>query len=215
MKKKVSILVGDRFGRLVVTDIANVGTIKHPKHTCTCDCGVVVIVSRGGLHDGSTKSCGCLRKESATAASTTHGKSGLPEYKVWKSMNDRTGNPNNWAWDRYGGRGIKACDEWRSFDRFITDMGQRPSPNSQLDRIDNDLGYSKENCRWVTRKENMRNTSVNIVATFNGETKTVREWAETHGRSAAAVAGRLRRGWDMERALSTPESRSNKRPRNL
>lgn len=90
------------------------------------------------------------------------GVSGLrwPEYSVWNSMKQRCHNPMNPAYSHYGGRGITVCDEWRaSFQTFINQVGRRPAPGMQLDRIDNNRGYVPDNVRWVTREMNMQNRS--------------------------------------------------------
>lgn len=88
---------------------------------------------------------------------TTHGKWKTPEYSIWSSMKARCSNKNHNYFHLYGGRGIKVCKKWEKFEAFIKDMGERPSKDYTLDRIDNDKGYSPKNCRWATGEEQMCN----------------------------------------------------------
>lgn len=126
----------------------------------------------------------------------------LPEYVVWKSMRTRCNNPNTLSWKRYGGRGIKVCERWNSYDTFLSDMGQRPSPNHTLDRRDNAQGYDPSNCRWATRKEQSENTRRNRWITAFGKTRTIIEWEKTIGVSHGAILRRLSLGAAPEQALS-------------
>lgn len=88
-----------------------------------------------------------------------HHMMGTPEYRSWMAMNQRCNYPGIINYHRYGGRGIKVCDRWKSFVLFLEDMGKKPFPKAQIDRIDNDGNYEPNNCRWVTQKENARNKS--------------------------------------------------------
>lgn len=129
---------------------------------CRCDCGNQKIISLAELKRGTTKSCGCWNSEVQSSFmidySTKHGKSNTPEYSIWKGMKERCNNPKNKSYHNYGGRGIKVFDRWLdSFENFINDMGERPSKNHQLDRINNDGNYEPSNCKWSTRSENTIN----------------------------------------------------------
>lgn len=103
----------------------------------------------------------------------------------------------------YVGRGIGVCEEWRNFENFVRDMGERPR-GMTLDRIDNDAGYSKENCRWATPKQQMNNTRRNRYITFRGETKTVAQWADALSIPVGILRSRLDRGWDVVDAMTRP-----------
>ncbi|MBD2076323.1 hypothetical protein H6F86_21050 [Phormidium sp. FACHB-592] len=142
-------------------------------------------------------------------------------YSIWDLMIKRCYDPSYGNWIRYGGRGIKVCDRWlNSFEAFVSDMGDRPSPEYSLDRTDNNADYTPENCRWATAKEQGRNKRNNRLITINGETKCLSEWAESFGISASVVYQRLRSGWDFQTALKAPvqtlfSSIGRKKPRRL
>lgn len=174
-----------------------------------CDCG--------GEYEGYsfsakvTQHCGCLTESRRSAMNVKHGMAGSREYKVWAAMKDRCGNPDNKHYARYGGRGLRVCDEWiDSFETFILDMGPRGAGMS-IERIDNSLGYFASNCRWATRKEQQNNRECNRVLSVNGEKRTLKQWSEAMGICHETIRGRLRRGWPVERAVSQP---ANPRHRN-
>lgn len=134
-----------------------------------------------------------------------HGLSYRHEYRVWQTMRLRCTDPEHPAFDNYGGRGITVCDRWlNSPAAFIEDMGPRPSPAHEIDRIDNDRGYEPGNCRWVTRSENCRNRRSNRLLTFDGETLSLAEWCERRGMPSDTVRKRLEAGWPVDRALTAP-----------
>lgn len=131
------------------------------------------------------------------------------EYNAWHSMIARCHRKSSQYYRHYGGRGIKVCQRWRaSYEAFLHDMGRRPH-GLELDRIDNDGDYAPGNCRWATAVENMRNRRCTRRLTFNGETKCLIEWAESHGLSYSTLKDRLERGWSAEKALTTKVGRSN------
>ena len=134
-----------------------------------------------------------------------HGLSYTPEYRCWQAMRLRCHEPGHHAFKDYGARGIEVCPEWRDNPaRFLADMGRKPSPKHELDRIDNNRGYSPENCRWVTRDLNSRNRRSNRWIEFMGERKTLIEWSICMGVSADTITKRLDAGWSPEQALNTP-----------
>ena len=195
-------LTGKVFARLTVLGEAEPrGPIRHWR--VICECGTEKVVAQASLRGGCTKSCGCLQREKAAAAHTTHGLSDHPLYAAWGWMRTRCRNPNFIEYDRYGGRGIKVCERWGEFTAFLEDMGPTFRPGLSLDRIDNDGDYEPGNCRWVTQKTQCRNTRRNRTITCMGETKCVAEWAEHLNISPYTLYGRLNRGWCVTRTLIT------------
>jgi hypothetical protein len=116
-------------------------------------------------------------------------------------MRERCGRPTHPAWENYGGRGITVSERWGSFENFFADMGERPSPKHELDRINNDGGYGPGNCRWATPKENNRNRRDNRFITLDGMTLTIAEWAERTGQRYDTIHHRMRRGQTEEQAI--------------
>ena len=125
------------------------------------------------------------------------------EYGIWQGIKSRCRLKTNHAYARYGGRGIDVCDEWfDSYLEFLRDMGPRPSLKHSVDRIDNHKGYSKENCRWATRKEQGRNKCNNRILTHNGKTQPLSVWVEETGLTDGTIDSRIRRGWTVDEALT-------------
>lgn len=132
-----------------------------------------------------------------------HGMSHTKFYKRWKSMMSRCNIPTHQVYHNYGGRGITVCERWHKFTNFMDDMYDGFDECLQLDRIDNNKGYSKENCRWVTHKENSRNRRTTRF--YKGETATEASWRIAG--NSQIVLDRLCKGWSLERAFTTPKLR--------
>jgi len=137
-----------------------------------------------------------------------HGMSNTPEYKTWASMVHRCTNEKVPSYKYYGGRGIGVCERWLDFLSFYEDMGDRPD-GMTLDRIDNNGDYEPENCRWATRKQQAKNKRPKKQATLthNGESLTVKQWAERLGVKPSTIHQRIKSGWPIEKTLSTPAER--------
>ena len=152
-------------------------------------------------------SCGCMQVELVNAANRTHGMTRTPTYKSWRSMLERCENKNHRHFSNYGGRGIEVCEKWKSFDGFLSDMGVRPD-GMTLDRIDSNLGYSKENCRWATKTQQSRNKRSSRFLTIGQQSKTVSEWAEHENAVCEnTIHTRLAAGWSHEDAVFKPVRR--------
>lgn len=184
-------LTGQRFGRWTVLAYAGHDKYRASYWQCRCDCGNTKRVRGGDMRRGKSICCG-----------RTHGKWGCPSHNSWSDMIQRCANPNKAGHANYGGRGITVCGRWRKFENFYADMGDRTA-GLTLDRVDNDKGYSPENCRWATRRQQNRNSRHNRRLSLNGRTQCVAAWAEELGIKGCTLRKRLRLGWSTKRALTT------------
>lgn len=201
-------LTGERFDRLVVTRKAGKVYGTQVLWECACSCGATVKTTTQRLKSGHTKSCGCLSKDRATK----HGMHNTSEYRIWQQAKERCHNPKKTSYARYGGRGIFMVPEWRAdFQRFFRDMGPRPSTEHTLERVDNDGPYAPWNCVWATKETQYRNRRQNVWLEFGGETLCQKDWCRRYNLDEATFAARLKRGWTLERALTTPAQKQRGR----
>jgi hypothetical protein len=133
-----------------------------------------------------------------------------PERAAWHNMRQRCQNPKNPEYKNYGARGITVCERWSSFERFLEDMGPRPSPRHSLDRYpNNDGNYEPDNCEWRTAVEQLNNLRKNRWVTWNGRTLTTAQWGRETGINGSTIASRLDRGWTVQRALTQRHSHTH------
>ena len=185
-----------KFGRLTA-----IGPVRRDERCkiywlVICQCGTESVVHSDSLVRGLTKSCGCLQAEVTSAMSYKHGMGSTPEYKAWEGMKQRCENQNEPEYKNYGQRGIRV--EYESFMQFFADVGNRPSPKHTIDRADNDGNYAPGNCRWATRKEQMRNYRGNINITHRGKTQCIAAWSEETGVSYTTIRDRYRKDWPLD-----------------
>lgn len=192
-------LCGARSGKLTAIRPAGVRG-GHVQWLAKCDCGNETIVRGARIKSGEVRSCGCIVGKCGPG----HGYCGTPTYSTWHSMIGRCGNPNDPSYGRYGGAGVKVCARWRKFENFLADMGERPSLSHSIDRIDSKRGYTRENCRWASHVEQNNNLKSNVRLKFRGREQTLMQWSRELRLSDYAIRNRLRNGWTVERALSTP-----------
>ncbi len=188
-------LTGQRFGKLLVLNECD-----NYKCKCLCDCGNTSIINKYNLISGNTKSCGCLGKNNAS----THGKSKTRLYSIYTNIKTRCYNKNATRYDNWGGRGITMCDEWKN--DFMTfhnwSISHGYSDKLTIDRIDNNKGYSPDNCRWVTVKQQCENRRNNANYTINDDTHCLKYWCNILQLNYNTVRGRLKSGWSIKRALN-------------
>lgn len=202
MPRQPTQLLGKRFGRLEVVEDAGYDKRGH-WWICICDCSKRTTVRSANLMSGNTTSCGCYHAERQREVPKTHGKHGSRTWNIWANMRQRCSNPNASGWDDYGGRGIRVCSEWQSFEAFYADMGDVPDGYS-IERIDANGHYCKDNCKWIPRALQARNTRQSHVIEFGGKTLPLVEWAEKLGMKYYTLHSRIKRGWSVERALTAP-----------
>jgi hypothetical protein len=197
------------YGSLTVVGYMGMEGRSIARWLCMCACGEESVVNGSNLKSGSTKSCGCQRNKFNRV---THGLSKTAEYRVWRGMLTRCGNPKDHTYHNYGGRGITVCERWLKFKNFSADMGRRPSKDHSIDRINNNGNYEPENCRWATIAEQRSNQRTNTLLTYQGRTQIMKAWASELGILPSTLRERLVRGWTTERALSTAPRRYVGRP---
>jgi hypothetical protein len=191
---------GKKFGRL--TAIQHLGSRnKKVWYLFRCECGTEKEISINHVKSGRTVSCGCVGRTNAARHCTTHNQSRNPLYFVWAGMMQRCYDTDFVDYHNYGGRGITVCEEWHRVENFVRDMTPGYQKGLQLDRERNDEGYSKENCRWVTHKQNNRNKRDTVYLAVGGVTRPVIEWAELTSVPYSSILSRVKRGHTGHYAL--------------
>ena len=204
-------LINKRFGRLLVLSKSEIRTKDNrTQWNCVCSCGNKVLAENRTLTSGKKKSCGCLKLDSSLknikgVSNKTHNMSRTRIYKIWNALVQRCKTKSNQRYSSYGGRGITVCQEWYKFENFYRDMKNSYKDNLTIDRIDNNKGYSKENCRWATNKQQSRNKRDNFYVTYNKETKSLVEWCEELNLNYGTIHARLKvYKWSVEKAFTEP-----------
>lgn len=204
-------LTGQKFNKVTVLSYSH--RTKSTYWNCLCDCGNKFVARSCRLKNGATKSCGCLHKTRMITHGCTVGHKKTPEFNSWKYMKNRCDGHDKHHNKYYKGKGISYCERWdgkSGFQNFLDDMGCKPTLEHTLDRIDNNKGYSKENCRWATKKEQMNNMTKNRTLTYNGETMNICQWAERIGLGADTIRNRIvNLKWSIEKSLITPKIPNN------
>ena len=217
MTERKALKAGQRFGKLTVIGLDHIQNYTRKDngrnqrfffYRCVCDCGKETVVQKSDLTKGGTKSCGCGMNP------IIHGQTGTRLFIVWEGMKRRCNAKKGINYKNYGKRGIKVCDEWQEFQPFYDwAMANGYDENAKrgqctIDRIDNNKGYSPDNCRWVNQTVQARNTRKNRLITYNNETHCISEWAEIFNISPNVLYTRIFiNKWDIERALTQSTER--------
>lgn len=197
-------LTGKKLGYLLVIKRLPVKN-RRTYWECKCECGKIITKRFDNVRVHSDASCGCIGKLKSILAATKHNDCNTTEYNTYKGIKRRCFNKKYRGYLNYGARGITMSKEWAdSYKTFLSDMGRKPSPHHEIERIDNNGNYCKENCRWATRKEQCNNTRANRKITINGVTKNFSEWLCHYNLLDSTVRARLHRGWDIIKSFTTP-----------
>lgn len=195
---KIKDISGEKFGRLTAESYRREG--RRTLWKCRCECGQKTEVTLGGLTSGKTKSCGCLRSENISLRMRTHGFSKSAEYRAFRNAINRCNREADPRYKSYGGRGIEF--RFKSFEEFIGHIGEKPSADHSLDRINSDGHYEIGNVRWAVQVEQARNKTTNRMVKVNGIARPLSEWAELCGVPYKKAFERIfYGGWSPERAL--------------
>lgn len=184
-----------RYGRLEILESVKGGWLSR------CDCGNLTIVKGTQLRRGQVVSCGCYHRQRQREVPMLHGLNGSPTHISWTNMRQRCTNPANPSWPNYGGRGIRICQRWSTFENFYTDMGDRP-PGMTLERINNDGNYEPSNCRWASRPEQSVNKQDTIRIHYDGRSQSLSEWCKELNINYWTAHARIRRGHSPLEAIT-------------
>lgn len=197
-------LTGKTFGNFVVIEAAGSKKTKNGAlalWNCRCICGKEIILPSFTLRH--QKSCGCLKGTHRHSANGIYS----PTYSSWRNMISRCTHPSCPGFEHYKKRGITVSERWRTFENFLADLGEKPSSNYTLERINNDGNYEPGNCRWATRREQGNNRITNIMFEYRGQRYTMANLARITGASKETLRSRLCRSklpWTVEGAVHTP-----------
>lgn len=188
-------LTGNRYGRLLVTKFDRKNQHGDTYWVCRCDCGNYKSIASNKLRSGWTKSCGCLHKEIMRQKLLSHGMSKSKLYSSWELMKSRCYYPQNNRYYRYGGRGIKVCDEWLSFERFKEwALKNGYKEGLTLERKNIDKNYEPDNCCWITKEEQARNKCNTVWVVYKGERMCMSVFAREMGVSINVISNRIKKG---------------------
>lgn len=203
MCARVVIEPGKKYNHLTALYYNGVSDKGFQTWVCECDCAdkTRVVVKAADLSGNHRKSCGCMKGK---GYNTRHNMSKTRIYNIYHKMISRCHNPNEKEYKNYGARGITVCEQWRNdFNSFVEwSMDNGYKSDLSIDRVDNEKGYSPDNCRWATFKQQENNRRNNHFLTFRNERHTLSEWGDITGIGQDNIYARLKLGWSVERTLT-------------
>lgn len=205
----VSEVVGKKFGRLLVLRVHGHTKSGNKLWWCRCECGTEKAVHHAPMIKGVVVSCGCYNQQRKTTFGGLQ-KTYPREYKIWHGIVKRCTDPNNRKYKDYGARGIKVSEGWLGqvgFQNFIDHIGPCTDTTLSVDRINNEGHYEPGNVRWATDTTQSNNRRSSHYLTFDGRTQSIRQWGKEVGINEQTLHERLKRGWSVERTLTTPLKR--------
>lgn len=197
-KEYLDSLIGKKFNMLTIVSYKKKGKNNNNYFVCKCDCGNITEIRSNHVLNDNQYSCGCIKTKYADRVI------GNAIYDTWNRMMHRCYDVRHHKYPRYGARGIKICDEWKNnYDNFYKwSLDNNFQLGLSIDRIDNNGDYEPSNCRWATRKQQMRNTSRNRYITYKGETHSLAEWCEILNVKYRTASTRLYRGKSLDQVFS-------------
>lgn len=193
---------GVKFNKLLALG-KSISSDNKSRWVFKCDCGSIVTKIKDNVTCNLTTSCGCFRKRKGR--NSTHKLSKTKFYKVWAAIKRRCSNPKDISYENYGGRGITISDEWMTFENFYNDMFESYKEGLSIERMDNNKGYSKENCCWATRKEQCINRRSTHFVTIEGQTLSFSDTCRKYGIKISTAKSRLNYGWTYEQIFILKE----------
>ena len=211
--KKIKNHCGEKYGRLTVINFVERKN-RQSYWKCICDCGNEIVIPISYLIVGDTKSCGYLRKENARK----NGKKNKfvqnkRLYRIWIDMKRRCYSTKRISYKYYGQKGICICDEWKNSFKAFQDwaLNNGYEDTLSIDRINNNGNYEPSNCRWATIKQQNNNMSTNHYIEYNNEKYTLKQLCEKYNFDYDLTRNRLKYGWTLEKAITTPKRRIQKK----
>jgi len=193
-----------KYNRLTLIKLSHKDNWGKQYWLCECDCGNIKTYRLSHIKQGRTKSCGCLNAEQRINGAThghARGDKASRTYVSYQHIKARCNNPKHKQYPDYGGRGITVCDRWlESFENFLADMGECPD-GLTIERLDNDLGYSPDNCIWADMVAQANNRRSSRIIKFDGKSLTIAEWSRETGIKHGTISWRLAQGWSVHDAL--------------